>query len=255
MTAGHPEGAPPGPAAPAAPASSAAPADGPDGPDAEAAGGLARLLVVGTGSVAAAHLPFWAGWLRGAHPHLATRFVLTRSAERFVTREALTAIGGAPVLRDRWPDEPQESAPHVDLAQWPQAVVVHPATFHCVARLALGLADTPVLLALQCTSAPVVVAPALPPGGAESPAYAEHLRRLAGRPGVTVVPPHPGRSTTSGRREAWAPAAFPEVVARAAREAARSRAAADGPRRPPAADGRPVRGREDRASATEEECT
>ncbi|MEZ3181216.1 flavoprotein [Streptomyces pimonensis] len=177
--------------------------------------GVRRLLVIGTGSVTAAHLPFWAGWLKGGHPGTQVRYVLTEAATRFVTREALTAIGGCEVLADRWPDEPEPTARHVDLAQWPDAVVVLPATLDYLARLAAGLGDSPSVLALQCTRAAIALAPALPPGGAESPAYAEHTARLRTRRNVVVVPPHPGRSTSSGRLEAWAPASFPEVLAAA----------------------------------------
>ncbi|MFJ2609874.1 MULTISPECIES: flavoprotein [unclassified Streptomyces] len=179
--------------------------------------GVRRLLVVGTGSVTAAHLPFWASWLAVGQPGTKVRYVLTGAATRFVTRDALVAIGGGDVLLDRWPEEPETRARHVDLAQWPDAVVVLPATLNYLARLAIGLGDSPSLLALQCTRAAIALAPALPPGGAQSPAYAEHAAKLGARPNVVVVPPHPGRSTTSGKREAWAPASFPDVLAAADR--------------------------------------
>ncbi|MFJ2818464.1 flavoprotein [Streptomyces sp. NPDC087294] len=179
--------------------------------------GVRRLLVVGTGSVTAAHLPFWASWLAVGQPGTKVRYVLTGAATRFVTRDALVAIGGGDVLLDRWPEEPEKRARHVDLAQWPDAVVVLPATLNYLARLAIGLGDSPSLLALQCTRAAIALAPALPPGGAQSPAYAEHAAKLGARPNVVVVPPHPGRSTTSGKREAWAPASFPDVLAAADR--------------------------------------
>ncbi|MGX2996255.1 flavoprotein [Streptomyces sp. JNUCC 64] len=193
-------------------------------------GRVRRLLVVGTGSVTAAHLPFWASWLTANRPAVRTRYALTRTAERFVTRDALVALSGGDVLQDRWPGEPEPRARHVDLAEWPDAVVVVPATLDFLARLALGLGDSPVLLALQCTSAPVALAPALPPGGTRSAAYRDHLRRLSDRPRVTVVPPHPGRSTTTGRLDAWAPAAFPEVLA--AVERLRARLAGGAPAAP-----------------------
>ncbi|GFH39521.1 flavoprotein [Streptomyces pacificus] len=195
--------------------------------------GARRLLVIGTGSVAAAHLPFWASWLKVGHPGTEVRYVLTGAATRFVTREALVAIGGCDVLVDRWSDEPEPRARHVDLAQWPDAVVVLPATLNYLARVAIGLGDSPSLLALQCTQAAIALAPALPPGGAESAAYAEHAAKLRARRNVVVVPPHPGRSTTSGRREAWAPASFPDVLAAADRLRAGLEAPAPGGRAGP----------------------
>lgn len=176
-----------------------------------------RLLVVGTGAVAVTFLPFWVNWLRINHPDVERRIVLTRSAERFVTRAALTSVGGTVVEQDRWTEEPTVSALHVDLAEWAEAVVVWPASFNFIARFATGLADTPVMLALQCTTAPIGIAPALPPGGERSVAFRNHLAALRERENVTLVPPHPGRSATTGRSDASVAAPFPVLVAELAR--------------------------------------
>jgi phosphopantothenoylcysteine decarboxylase/phosphopantothenate--cysteine ligase len=164
--------------------------------------GARRLLVVGTGAVSVAFLPFWVNWLREGYPELELRVVITRSAERFVTRAALTAASGREVLRDCWPDEPELGARHVALAEWADAVAVYPAGMQFCARLALGLADSPALLALQCMSVPIGLAPALPPGGWTSPAFTQHLRALETRANVVVAPPRPVRSITTGREDA-----------------------------------------------------
>jgi phosphopantothenoylcysteine decarboxylase/phosphopantothenate--cysteine ligase len=174
--------------------------------------GARRLLVVGTGSVSATFLPFWLNWLRLSYPALETQVVLTRSAERFVTPAAVAAFSARPVLADAWPDEPSHGARHVELAEWADTVAVYPATLHYLARLALGLADTPSLLALQCSQAPIVLAPALPPGGWGSPAVTAHVRVLQGRPNVVIAAPEPGPSITTGRADGWTPAPFPAAV-------------------------------------------
>jgi phosphopantothenoylcysteine decarboxylase/phosphopantothenate--cysteine ligase len=137
---------------------------------------------------------------------------LTRQATTFVAPAALTAIGGTPLIHDAWPTEPQTTAPHVELADWPEAVAVFPATFHFVSRLALGLADTPVMLALQCTTAPIGLAPALPPGGYESHAFRSHLAALRARPQVVVAEPELGRSITTGRVERSTAAPLPTLL-------------------------------------------
>lgn len=171
-----------------------------------------RLLLVGTGALGVSSLPGWLGWLRESHPHIETRVALTRQAARFVSPHALTAIGGSPLFHDTWPTEPQVTAPHVELADWPEAVAVFPATFHFVSRLALGLADTPVMLALQCTTVPIGLAPALPPGGYESHAFRSHLAALRERPQVVVAEPESGRSVTTGRIERTAAAPLPTLL-------------------------------------------
>jgi phosphopantothenoylcysteine decarboxylase/phosphopantothenate--cysteine ligase len=175
--------------------------------------GAHRLLLVAAGSVSATFLPYWLDWLRLSYPDLQTQVVLTRSAERFVTPTAAAAFTSRPVLRDDWqPDETTRGALHVELTEWADAVAVYPATLHFLARLALGLADSPSLLALQCGNAPVVVAPALPPGGWGSPAVTTHVRALQARPNVAIAQPQPGRSITTGRDDAWIPADFPAVI-------------------------------------------
>jgi phosphopantothenoylcysteine decarboxylase/phosphopantothenate--cysteine ligase len=174
--------------------------------------GAHRLLLVGTGAINVAFLPFWLNWLTMAYPDLECEIVLTRSAEKFVTRAALTALAHREVLQDAWPAEPQSGARHVELVEWADAVAVFPATMHFLGRLALGLADSPALLALQCTPAPIALAPALPPYGWQSPAVTAHVTVLEQRRNVTVVPPRPGPSVTTGRNDAWVPPPLPVVL-------------------------------------------
>ncbi|MEU6893018.1 flavoprotein [Streptomyces sp. NPDC046557] len=171
-----------------------------------------RLLIVGTGAIHVANLPTWAGWLRLAYPRLETRMVITRSAERFVSRTALAALGGNEVVLDVWPEEASTAALHVELAQWADSVIVYPATMNFIARFATGMADTPAMLALQCTRAPVAVAPAVPPGGQENLTLQHHLKTLETRPNVVVIPTTHGRSITTGRDDAAVPPPLPVVI-------------------------------------------
>lgn len=174
--------------------------------------GVSRLVVVGTGSATATSLPAWLDWLRQACPDLTTTVVLTRGALRFVTRQAIEPRITGEFLLDTWPEE-DTRARHVELTEWAQAFLVYPATLHFLARLALGLADSPALLAAQCATVPIALAPALPPGGADSPAFAAHWSTLAQRRNVVLAPPVPGRSLTTGRVDAAVPPPLPEVLA------------------------------------------
>ncbi|MEU9603349.1 flavoprotein [Streptomyces sp. NPDC048057] len=165
--------------------------------------GASRLLIVGTGAVNAMHLPFWTNWLRVNYPELQVRIVLTPSAERFITRESLTLLTQEAALSDRWPTETgPDGALHVRLVEWAETIAVFPACLNFISRLSLGLADTPALLALQCSEAPIGIAPSLPPGAEANPVFQANLRRLAERPNVTVAPTRPSRSVTTGRRDA-----------------------------------------------------
>jgi hypothetical protein len=86
--------------------------------------------------------------------------------------------------------------------EWCDCVVVYPACLNFVSRLANGLGETPAMLALQCTSAPIAIAPALPAGAEANPIVAGNLKRLTERRNVVVAPTTPVRSLTTGRNDA-----------------------------------------------------
>ena len=171
-----------------------------------------RLLYIATGGIQAMFLPMWLSWLRDNYPHTEIRYILTASARRFAATTAVAAAGGAglPTI-NTWPDEP-DRALHVELASWPDAVLIHPATMHFIARLSLGLADTPALLALQCTRAPIAVCPALPPNGHTNPAYQRHITELSQRDNLTNIPPIPGMSMSTGEYGVGTVAPLPHAI-------------------------------------------
>lgn len=158
-----------------------------------------RLLLLGTGAASASFLPFWLNWLRDNYPALEVRAALTRSAERFVTPQTVALLTGTPVLRDEWGPEPEPAAVHVELVEWADSFAIFPASANFIARLALGLCDTPVLLALHCTRQVIGIAPSVPPGMTDSPAFAQHVRALEDRPNMAIAPTQVGRSATTGR--------------------------------------------------------
>lgn len=170
-----------------------------------------RLLVVVTGSISAADLPFWTQWLVDSYPDLRIKIVLTRTATRFVSRLALQARPRTEVLIDEWFRD-DAAARHVEWQEWADAVIVYPATLDYLSRFANGLAGTPSLLALQCTTVPVVFAPALPPGGADSPAFARVLRECSDRPNVGIAPMRIGISATTAGSHLGVPALLPDVI-------------------------------------------
>lgn len=161
--------------------------------------GAGRLVLIATGTASTAFLPFWLNWLRDSYPDLELRVMLTTSAERFVTAQAVALLSGTGLLRDTWPPVPGPGAPHIELTEWADAFAVYPASANFIARLALGQCDTPAQLALQCTRRVIGVAPSVPPGMTASPAHQEHLRILSGWHNVTVAETARGRSATTGR--------------------------------------------------------
>jgi phosphopantothenoylcysteine synthetase/decarboxylase len=174
--------------------------------------GAHRLLLVTTGTASTAFLPFWLNWLRDSYPGLEVRAALTASAQRFVTAQTLSLLLGIDVIVDAWPDTPRPAALHVELAEWAEATAVFPASAHFITRLALGICDTPVMLALQCTSKAVGLAPSVPPGLEANPVYQAHLRALRRRPNVVIARTVVGRGASTGRYEQGVAAPMWELI-------------------------------------------
>ncbi|PBC64023.1 hypothetical protein BKI49_09970 [Streptomyces sp. Tue6028] len=171
-----------------------------------------HVLVVGTGAIAAAHLPTWISWVRTVHPEVQLRIVVTRNATRFVSTEALRVLGDCEVIEDQWESIPGHyRAFHVEIAEWADATLVYPATMNFLTRFSIGMTDTPALLALQCTEKPVVVAPSLPTGAAGSPPVTRHLATLEAARNVTVLPTVNGFSVGTGGKTPGAPVPFPQA--------------------------------------------
>jgi phosphopantothenoylcysteine decarboxylase/phosphopantothenate--cysteine ligase len=127
--------------------------------------------------------------------------VLSRGAARFVTPLTFEALSGRPVLTSLW--EPDRSLAHVRLGQEADLIVVAPATAHCIARLAQGMADDFLTAMLLARTAPVLLAPAMNDEMFAAPATQENLRRLTER-GFAIVGPDRGAlaegpSTRPGR--------------------------------------------------------
>jgi len=129
------------------------------------------------------------------------RVVMTHSAQRFVAPLTFEALTGHPVFTDLFESSNAPATkmvmPHLALADGADLIAIAPASAHCVAKLAHGLADdllTTLVLAAEC---PVVVAPAMDGGMWTHPAVCANVLTLRQR-GVTVLEPEVG-PLASGR--------------------------------------------------------
>ncbi len=143
-----------------------------------------RRVVLGiTGGIAAYKTPELVRRLRSGGAEV--RVVLSRGGARFVTAEALAAVG-ADVA-----DDAGHGMPHIDLARWADIVVIAPATAHLMARLAAGAADDLLTTVCLATEAPVCVAPAMNRAMWQNPATRANHAALLAR-GVLFVGPGEG---------------------------------------------------------------
>src|SRR6201987_3098285 len=123
--------------------------------------------------------------------------VMTESATRFIQPLTFAALTGHKVITSLWDDAytsedaHESSIEHIDEAQWPDALVVAPATANILARFAHGIADDFLTTMYLATRAPVLVAPAMNVNMWDHPATRANLDILRDR-GVRVVEPGTG---------------------------------------------------------------
>ncbi len=118
--------------------------------------------------------------------------VMSYGATQFVTPLTFRAITHREVVTEGFDAESELAIEHVALAQRADIVVIAPATVHCIAKLAGGLADDPLTTTVIATKAPLLVAPAMDANMYDHPATQENLAKLRER-GVVIAGPAPGR--------------------------------------------------------------
>ena len=213
----------------------------------------ARVLLGITGGVAAYKTPELVRALGREKAHVSV--ILTKSARRFVTRDALRSVTHGPVLSGLF--EPAalgtgpwfEGAPpstlgmaHIGMAREADLVLVAPATANIIGKLAQGLADDLLSTALLATRSPLLIAPAMNVAMWEHAAVQANVATLRSR-GVSFVGPEEGE-LADGEWGLGRMAALEAIVSACASVlAARSSAKGAATALPPAPNGYPLRGR------------
>lgn len=122
-------------------------------------------------------MPANVAWLAG-RPGMTVRCAVTRSGERFATPDALRAAGATQVLTEAEPTLSGSRAPHAELADWADAIIVMPATANAVAKVAHGIADGLVPATILAATVPVFLVPTMAPGMFRAAATQRNLRTL-----------------------------------------------------------------------------
>ena len=162
----------------------------------------ARILLGITGGVAAYKAPELVRALAKEGAHVSV--ILTKTARRFVTRDALRAVTRGPVLTGLFEHDALGPGPwftgsnhsdlgmaHIGMAREADLVLVAPATANAIGKLAHGLADDLLSTALLATRAPVLLAPAMNVAMWEHAAVQANVATLAAR-SVTFIGPDSG---------------------------------------------------------------
>ena len=118
--------------------------------------------------------------------------VMSYGATQFVTPLAFRSITHREVVTDTFDPDSRYSVEHVALAKQADVIVIAPATAHCIAKLAAGLADDALTTTVIAASCPLLVAPAMDGNMFHHAATQENLAKLRER-GVVIAGPASGR--------------------------------------------------------------
>lgn len=121
-----------------------------------------KILLGVTGGIAAYKAAALVRGLRTAGAEV--RVVMTAAAKSFIGPLTLQAVSGNPVRWELLDPQAEAGMDHIELARWAELVLVAPASAHCLARLAHGLADDLLTTLCLATGAPLVLAPAMNQG-------------------------------------------------------------------------------------------
>jgi phosphopantothenoylcysteine decarboxylase/phosphopantothenate--cysteine ligase len=121
-----------------------------------------KILVGLTGGIACYKTPQLIRLL--GKERVSVRVVMTPAAAKFITPLTLETVSGHPVAVEMFPEGEFVAARHIDLAKWPDLIVVAPATANFLGKAASGISDDLLTTVICATPQPVMVAPAMNPG-------------------------------------------------------------------------------------------
>lgn len=119
------------------------------------------------------------------------RVVMTASAQQFITPMTFQALSGHDVRCELFDAQAERAMGHIELARWADYLVIAPASAHCLAKMAHGLADDLLSTLYLVTETPVMVCPAMNKSMWSHPATVANVELLEKR-GVMIVGPDEG---------------------------------------------------------------
>lgn len=126
-----------------------------------------KVLVGLTGGIACYKVPYLVRYLRKEDAEV--QVVMTEAATKFITPLTLESVSSRPVAHELFPADEYVATRHIDLATWPDLIVVAPATANFLGKVASGIWDDLLLTIICATPGPVMVAPAMNPQMWEHP--------------------------------------------------------------------------------------
>ncbi|MCI6032568.1 MAG: bifunctional phosphopantothenoylcysteine decarboxylase/phosphopantothenate--cysteine ligase CoaBC [Fusobacterium varium] len=106
------------------------------------------------------------------------KVIMTKNATEIITPLTLETLSRERVYVSMWDRTPHFEVEHISLAQWADVVLVAPATYNIVGKIANGIADDMLSTVISATKSPVFFALAMNVNMYENPILIENIKKL-----------------------------------------------------------------------------
>ena len=106
------------------------------------------------------------------------KVIMTENATKIITPQTLETLSRNRVITDMWERNHQLEVEHISLAEWADLVLIVPATFNIVGKIANGIADDMLSTVISACKKPVYFALAMNVNMYENPILKENINRL-----------------------------------------------------------------------------
>ncbi|MEE8576957.1 MAG: bifunctional phosphopantothenoylcysteine decarboxylase/phosphopantothenate--cysteine ligase CoaBC [candidate division Zixibacteria bacterium] len=120
-----------------------------------------KILLGLTGGIACYKIPYLVRSLIKAKAEV--QVVMTDAATQFITTLTMETVSGRPVATNMFPDNRFVGTHHIDLAKYPDLVLIAPATANLIGKVVSGISDDLLTTVICATPAQVMIAPAMNP--------------------------------------------------------------------------------------------
>ena len=138
-----------------------------------------RKITVGlTGGIACYKIPYLIRLL--IREGCEVRVVMTEAATKFITPLTLETVSRNPVATDLFPEQEFVATRHIDMAGWPDLVLIAPATANFIGKVASGISDDLLTTVVCASPRPIMIAPAMNTQMWVNPITQQNAKRLRG---------------------------------------------------------------------------
>lgn len=106
------------------------------------------------------------------------RVIMTKSATEIITPLTLETLARDRVVTDMWEKKSNVEVEHISFAEWADLILVAPATYNIVGKIANGIADDMLSTVISAATVPVYFAMAMNVNMYENPILKENVDKL-----------------------------------------------------------------------------